>query len=170
MKIVHIHKDDTMDEINVEDIDRLVDYSKSQGEGNIQCLYMWKYECNRIYCYGWYDGELGFETKHELPPGGMSKFLTDDSSCQTLYGDMFVVKMSSDGTLIDFDISEYGEFYHVSSGGCSDISECEEEEVEEETSAEESEYDDDEEEELIFEPSPSPYKGELDEDTYEYEI
>ena len=25
---------------------------------------------NIITCYGWYDGEAGFENKHELPHGG----------------------------------------------------------------------------------------------------
>lgn len=169
MKVVHIHKEDTMDEIDVTGVHELIDRAKSQGDGLFQCLYVWKYEGYLIQCYGWYDGEPGFETKHELPPGGGSKFLTEDSSSQMLFGDLFLVKMDLDGALANFDVSEYGEFYHVSSGGCSDISDSEDEEEEHVTTEEESEDDEEEEEELLFEPS-EPYQGELEEDTHEYKI
>ena len=30
----------------------------------------------RLICYGWYDGEAGFENKHDLPSGGNHDSLT----------------------------------------------------------------------------------------------
>ena len=121
MKVVHIYKDDTMDELTIENVDDLLKHSKSQGEGVLQSLYHWKYSEASIHCYGWYDGEAGFENKHELPPGGTSGFLSEDSSTQLLFGDIFILKYTKD-SLQDFDISEYGEFYNLSFGGFSDLS------------------------------------------------
>ena len=177
MKAVHIYKDDKMDEIAITSSSELNEFAKSQGEGTLQSLYTWKYEQNIIHCYGWYDGEYGFENKHELPPGGKSKFLTEDSSSQLLFGDIFIVKYDGKGSLTNIDIGDYGEFYHVSFGGFSDISDescedSEEEDVLKDTFLEESdveEFEDDEYgEEKEEEKDEDMYEGELDEDTYEY--
>jgi hypothetical protein len=97
--------------------------SKSQGEGHIRLLYEWSYEDNVISCYGWYDGEAGFENKHELPPSGNSKFLEEDSSVALLFGDVFLCMESHSkgaNSFCDFDISMYSEFFHNVNEGFDD--------------------------------------------------
>ena len=84
MKFIHIFKDGKMDEIEYKDkkynekkiIKYLNKISKSQGSTDIRKLYSWEYDNKTILCYGWYDGEHGFENKHELPPNGVSNFLS----------------------------------------------------------------------------------------------
>ena len=173
MKVVHIYKDDTMDEVQITSSKELLSCAKSQGEGSLQSLYTWKYEDNIIHCYGWYDGENGFENKHELPPGGKSKFLTEDSSSQLLFGDIFILKYRESGPLMDLDIGDYGEFYHVSFGGFSDISDEDSyEESEDEIDnliGDSDENMEEEDNECIHEDKYDEiYDGELDEDTHEY--
>ena len=95
MKIVQIHKDDTMEELqikcNLRSIKgKLKKSSKCQGNDNIKELYYWNYENYKITCYSWYDGESGFENKHDLPPSGISSFLEEDSSEKLLFGDIFI--------------------------------------------------------------------------------
>ena len=88
--------------------------SKSQGNGDIKELYKWSHNGNIIKCFSWYDGEAGFENKHDLPPGGNSSFLDDDSSVQLLYGDIFLVLFDKDkDKFIDFQVSDYSVFYNL---------------------------------------------------------
>ena len=118
MKFIHIFKDDKMDEINYKDkkineikiIKYLSKISKSQGTGDIKKLYTWEYENSSIICYGWYDGENGFENKHELPKSGNSEFIEEDSSIKKIYGDIFIFKYQNDN-YIDISISDYSVFY-----------------------------------------------------------
>ena len=131
MKCVHIYKDGTMDEldlsfrktkskINFKNINSyLMKYSKSQGEGDIKELYKWSHESNTIKCFSWYDGEAGFENKHDLPPGGNSSFLDEDSSVQLLFGDIFLI-ISEGDKILDFQVSDYGVFYNLMFGGFDD--------------------------------------------------
>ena len=103
MKCVQIHKDGTMDDldislkklktlINLKNCCKIIVKSaKSQGNNSLQELYKWSYEGTSIHCYGWWDGEAGFENKHELPPGGKSNFLEEDSSVKLLFGDILAV-------------------------------------------------------------------------------
>lgn len=124
MKVVQIFCDGSMDEIDIspKNIEGdLIDKSKSLGEGDIRFLYSWTYEGSKIECYGWFDGEAGFENKHELPPSGNSNFL-DESSCQLLFGDLFLVLKTGD-TYKSLDVGEYSEFYSYVHGGFDD---CEE--------------------------------------------
>jgi len=172
MKVVQIHKDDTMDEVQVTSEKELVSHTKSQGEGQITCLYTWKYEDHLIRCYGWYDGEAGFENKHELPPGGASTFIHEDSSIQLLYGDLFLMKCEMSSEMTDFDISEYSEFYNLSFGGFEELDDedmedtsCEEEE-DELSEASDTDY-----QEIIDVQETEPEisgEGELEEDTHVY--
>ena len=89
-----------MDEINISDkrlnekklIKHFNKLSKSQGSGLIKKLYTWDYEDNKIICYGWYDGEDGFENIHDLPSGGNSDFIEEDSLLKKIYGDIFILK------------------------------------------------------------------------------
>ena len=93
-KCVQILKDGTMDELIIKNkklnnISKFLTKSaKSQGNNSIQKLYTWKYENKLILCYSWYDGEAGFENKHDLPTGGKSDFLEEDSSVKILFGDI----------------------------------------------------------------------------------
>ena len=88
MKFIHIFKDGKMDEMEFTDKKcnekKLIKYfnkiSKSQGAGDIKKLYSWNYDNFIIMCYGWYDGENGFENNHDLPQSGSSDFIDEDSS------------------------------------------------------------------------------------------
>ena len=134
MKVVQVLKDGSMDETDLPELStqlskRLVKCSKSQGSCSFKELYEWVYGETIVRCYGWYDGDAGFENKHDLPPGGKSRFLDEDSSVQLLFGDLFMVRFRGTA-ILDFDISEYGEFYNLLFGGfddCSDTSSTEEE-------------------------------------------
>ena len=115
MKVVQIKRDGSMDDVeckfNQKNICKtLTDISKSCGNDSIKLLYTWKYEHYGILCYGWYDGEAGFENKHDLPPAGNSNFLETDSSEQLLFGDLFIVK--KDNKYLSLEVSDYGEFYN----------------------------------------------------------
>ena len=76
VKIVQICKDGSMDEHVIESKalksieTKLVSLSHSQGSSSFKELYQWSYKGGFLRCYGWYDGDAGFENKHELPPGG----------------------------------------------------------------------------------------------------
>lgn len=115
MKCIHIFKDGKMDEINYKskniNENKLVNYfnkiSKSQGIGDIKKLYTWHFDDSKIICYGWYDGDNGFENKHELPQSGISDFIDEDSSIKNLYGDIFIIKDKN----LDINISDYSVFY-----------------------------------------------------------
>ena len=148
MKFIHIFKDGKMDELNYNEkkinekkiVKHFNKISRSQGSGDIKKLYSWMFDNSIIMCYGWYDGENGFENNHELPQSGISDFIDEDSSFKKLYGDLFILK--SDYT--DITISDYSVFY---SNQCGDYSDYEEDSISEgsiDTDVEEDEnlYDD----------------------------
>ena len=145
MKIVQICKDNTMNEIEgkftLKNISsKLTKASITQGNDSLKELYYWNYENSKIICYSWYDGDTGFENKHDLPLGGTSSFLDEDSSEKLLFGDIFICKLQ-DNKLCDFDISNYGEFYNINFG---DFEDCE-------SSSENEDYGNEEEEEGVNE-------------------
>jgi len=143
MKLVLIKKDGTMDDINITTkkniITSLTKVCNSQGNNDLKLLYTWIYEKSEVHCYGWYDGENGFENKHDLPPSGKTTFLDSDSSEQLLFGDIFILKMEN-GKYCNFEISDYGEFYNLSFGGFDD---CESMDDNDSLVGEEEEIDDD---------------------------
>lgn len=118
MKFIHIFRDGKMDEItyNEKKINekKLLNYfnkiSKSQGSCSIKKLYSWDYNNYKIICYGWYDGENGFENNHGLPNFGTSEFIEEDSSLKKLYGDIFIIKINNN-KYFDITVSEYSVFY-----------------------------------------------------------
>ena len=75
---------------------------------------------NFIRCYGWYDGEPGFENKHDLAPNGSSTFLEEDSSSKLLFGDLFIVCMDDKKIYKDFTVSDYSLFYEEINEGFDD--------------------------------------------------
>jgi hypothetical protein len=146
MKLIQIFKDGRMDEINykgktVEKFFHKI--SKSQGSGDIKKLYTWEYDNSKIICYGWYDGEYGFENVHDLPQSGKSEFIEEDSSIKKLFGDIFILKYNVN--YLDINISEYSVFYSdqyddFGDYNSEDIVEEEEEETEEYTNDLQEEY------------------------------
>ena len=100
MKIVRINVDGTMNDLDItlkkkSILKVLEEKSSSKGNTNFAELYKWNYEGKEVVCYGWYDGEAGFENKHDLPPSGSSSFIETDSSEQLLFGDIFIVKIKA---------------------------------------------------------------------------
>jgi len=108
--------------------------SPSKGNSDIKELYKWIYNGNTIKCYGWYDGEAGFENKHDLIPNGNSSFLEENSSEKLLFGDIFILCFKKE-KIIDYCVSDYAELYNFIFDGfddCSDEENISEEEDEEE--------------------------------------
>ena len=113
MLCVQIFRDDKMKEVKVKGSNIVKSLTKLSVYNNtIKELYSWECENITTKCYGCYDGDAGFENKHELPPNGVSNFLEEDSSEKLLFGDLFILRMNN-GKLIDTSISDYGEFYNL---------------------------------------------------------
>tara|TARA_B100001248_G_C27394458_1_gene464538 strand:+ start:2475 stop:2969 length:495 start_codon:yes stop_codon:yes gene_type:complete len=130
MLCVQIFKDDTMKEVKVKGNNILKSLTKlAVNNDSISELYSWNYENITTKCYGSYDGDAGFENKHELPPNGVSTFLEEDSSEKLLFGDLFILRFK-DNKLLNTSISDYGEFYNLM---FNDFDECltEEESIDE---------------------------------------
>lgn len=144
MIIIRINKDGSMDELNLKlpknPINVLNKNKVSSGNDELKELYMWKYDSKIIKCYGWYDGEAGFENKHELAPNGSSSFLEEDSSSQLLFGDIFIVAFQGD-KYTDFCVSDYGMFFEIMNDGFDDIdSEDSDDGYDEESFSEDEDY------------------------------
>ena len=173
MKVVRILKDGSMNEIDLKSVTIkncckvFLKESKSQGNNDLKELYQWKYEDSTIHCYGWYDGEPGFENKHDMIPGGISNFLEEDSSVQLLFGDIFLIKTVK-SKIKAFDVSEYSEFYNIMFGGFDD---CDTDTLSDElnTESEDEDFEPDSEEELEEEyENVKVNADELNEDTTDY--
>ena len=147
MKIIRINKDGTMNELDIKlpknPINVLNKNKVSSGNDALKELYMWKYDTKIVKCYGWYDGEAGFENKHELAPNGSSSFLEEDSSAQLLFGDIFILA-TEDNKFCDFCVSDYGMFFEIMNDGFVDIdSESSDDGYDEESHSEDEDYIDD---------------------------
>ena len=169
MKLIHIQKNDNMDDIDIKLLNfknissKLNKISKYQGQGTIKQLYYWNYNNYQIHCYGWYDGESGFENNHELPPGGSSSFLEEDSSEKLLFGDLFLIKVK-DNKIYDFDIPECGEFYNIHLSNFEDCDSDNESEISENNDIDNNNDEETEEEYEIIDNS----DDELENDNYNY--
>ena len=146
MKIIRIKIDDTMNEISVDlkkstVLKKLNHLAISKGSSQIRELYSWTYQSKQLTCYGWYDGDSGFENKHELLPNGISNFLEQESSEILLFGDIFLVCLKNK-KYIDIDVSEYSEIYEFICGGFDDCNSSDESNLSDESNEED--YDDDE--------------------------
>ena len=155
MKIIRINCDGTMNDITIDTSNKknvsksLNKNSISKGEGDIKELYRWKVNNgnSEITCYGWCEGQAGFENKHDLPPSGISDFIDDEDSSDNklLYGDIFIL-LSSNGTLKDIDVSSYANHYEVLFEGFDDCNTSDDElSEEEEYNEEDKKFIDDEE-------------------------
>lgn len=136
MRFVRINTDDTMNEISMDQpkqiVPALTQLANSCGDSKLQQLYSWNFNGDIIYCYGWYEGEAGFENRHDLIPGGISDFLDEDSSEKLLFGDIFLVKKNKQKKLVDFLVSDYAAMYSELFEGFDDCGSDDEEEGEEE--------------------------------------
>ena len=78
MKVVRVKIDGTMDELSItktKSIMKSLDsVSISKGTSQFKLLYEWNLDMKVYECYGWFDGDAGFENKHELVPNGNSSF------------------------------------------------------------------------------------------------
>ena len=121
MKLIRINYDGSMNDISINTkitpknvVKMLNKNSVSLGEGDMKELYKWRVDNGNsdISCYGWCDGNAGFENKHDLPPSGMSNFIDDEDSSDTkiLFGDIFIT-LSSKGVFKDIDVSNYANYY-----------------------------------------------------------
>ena len=136
-----------MNEINIKCNEKnicslLTKNSNSKGEGNIKELYSWIYENNNIKCFGWFDGDAGFENKHELPPSGHSSFLEEDSSSKLLFGDLFIIFYDNNDKIKNYSISEYSCFYDFINEGFDDCNNDDDDDDDESDDDEEEEDDD----------------------------
>ena len=131
MKIIRINKNGSMNELDLKIpkncLNVLKKNSISCGNGNIKELYFWKYDEKNIKCYGWYDGESGFENKHELAPNGTSSFLEEDSSSKLLFGDLFILCIDNEKIYQNFGVDDYSMFYDIINEGFDDCSDSEDE-------------------------------------------
>jgi len=115
MNIIRINKDGSMNDLSVKInkknvLSILKKETLSSGNNNIKELYYWLYDNKHIRCYGWYDGDCGFENKHDLIPNGTSSFLEEDSSDKLLFGDIFIIAFDND-KIVDFCVSDYAILY-----------------------------------------------------------
>lgn len=174
MKIVRVKIDGTMDELSItknKNITKTLDsLSISKGTSQFKLLYEWKHDMKVYECYGWFDGDAGFENKHELIPNGNSSFLEENSSEILLFGDIFILCKQND-KYINLDISSYGETFSLLCD-CFDYCETTDEEDDEELEEEMPNTDDEDfivndEEEITTDES---YSGEedLESDDNEY--
>ena len=118
MKLVRINKDGSMNDLEIKlkknsILSQLSKKSLSKGNGDICELYKWCYDGNNIVCYGWYDGDAGFENKHELIPNGSSSFLDENSSEKLLFGDLFLVCYNNKDKILDYCVTDYAEYYNI---------------------------------------------------------
>jgi len=147
MKIIRINKNGSMNELNLKIpkncLNVLKKNSISCGNGSIKELYFWKYDDKNIKCYGWYDGESGFENKHELAPNGTSTFLEEDSSSKLLFGDLFILCLDAEKKYNDFGVDDYSMFYDIINEGFDDCSDSGDEDSFDSEEDEEDEEDED---------------------------
>jgi len=115
MKIISINADNTMKEINIKNKkikNELTDITNTRGSGDIELLYYWNYNNNKILCYGWIDGDESLINKHKLPISGISEITDISSETIKLYGNIYIICNCNNKT-INYSISEYGEFYFI---------------------------------------------------------
>ena len=180
MKLIRINSDGTMNDISIDTklskkniVKQLSKHSLSKGDGDMNELYRWKVDGNHdLLCYGWYDGQAGFENKHDLPPSGISKIIDEEDSSdkKLLFGDIFIV-FSKNDTFIDIDVSAYANYYEVLFEGFDDCN-TSDDDISDEEELEDIEFiNDDDEDDINEESDDSDYDNsieELDEDDNEY--
>ena len=170
MKVVQIFKNGDMCDLECKFTKKnilktLTLNSKSTGNDSLKLLYTWNVGNTEIVCYGWYDGEAGFENKHDLPPSGLSSFIETDSSVKLLFGDIFIVRTCK-GKYSQLNITDYSDYYNQLFGGFDECNSSDNESLSEEE--EDEDYKTEEEESTEEEEDLSENENELEEDLTEY--
>ena len=106
MKVILIKVDSSMEEIDVDDINKL------STSNDIQLLYYWNYNNWVINCYGNYINNNSIISNHKLPAGGISNVINDDSYTYDIYGNIYLACFQNN-KLINYYISEYGNFHYI---------------------------------------------------------
>ena len=167
MILIRINIDGTMNDINIKNITlkNIENSAISKGTTEFKKLYNWIHNNTEIQCYGWYDGEPGFENKHDLIPGGNSSFLCDEDS-----SDIFLTSMNrKTKKYTNFCVADYGIIYEHFFEGFDDCeSEGEEDSESEEETIEDKKFINDNKEEDIGSISSNDSDEELNEDLEEY--
>ena len=114
MKIVCIKPDNKMYELNInknvtKDLNNL---DNAKGDGDIECVFNWIHDNNKIDIYGWLSGEKNLKNDHTLPPSGLSHIIDENSEDTVFYGNIYVV-CSKKEKYIDYHIHDYGNFYYI---------------------------------------------------------
>ena len=106
MKVILIRVDNSMEEIDIDDINKL------STNNDLQILYYWNYNNLVIKCYGYYINDSSIISNHKLPAGGLSNIIDDDSYIYDIYGNIYIVCIQND-EIINYYISEYGNFHYI---------------------------------------------------------
>ena len=177
MKLIRINNDGTMNDISIDTklskktlLKTLTKNSISKGNGDINLLYKWKvYDNCELLCYGWYDGQAGFENKHDLPPSGISDFIDDEdgSDQKLLFGDIFILLKSTD-SFKDIDVTTYANYYEVLFDGFDDCNTSDDEISEEENDEDKEFINDNDSDEISDNDSSYNSVEELDIDENDY--
>ena len=128
MSIIRINTNGSMDDLILENIksknllSKLNKLSKNINNEKLKELYYWKINNKLIKCYGYYEGEPGFENKHDLIPNGISSFLEEESSEILLFGDIFIVCFNNKNEIDDYSVSDYAMLYEELYDGFDDCS------------------------------------------------
>ncbi len=141
MKFVRINTDGSLDNLTMNKptkhiIKCLEKYITSKGTTELQELYRWTYEDKIILCYGWYDGDAGFENEHNLIPNGNSPFLEEESSEKLLFGNIFLFAKTLDDKYTHFTKKNYEDAYNALFEGfddCDDDSDDVDDNIDEDT-------------------------------------
>lgn len=111
MKIICINTDNTMEEI---DIDTSIDtFLSDTNIEDIQLLYYWNYGNIKIKCYGLYLDNYSNLNSHSLPSNGISPTLDENSDNIILSDKIYICAFNKKENLVDYCISDYGNFYYV---------------------------------------------------------
>ena len=111
MKIIKITTDNAMEEIDINT--SIESYLAKCEIEEIQLLYYWNYENKIIKCYGLYIENYSNINSHSLPPNGISSILEEDSDNIILTNNIYVCAFDTNNNLVDFYISDYGNFYYI---------------------------------------------------------
>lgn len=129
MNIIRINNNGSMNDLKINKLSNQNIISKLNKLSNINNekikeLYYWKNNSHIIKCYGYYEGNAGFENKHDLLPNGNSTFLEEESSEILLFGDIFIVCFNKN-EIVNFSVSDYGILYEELYEGFDDCSSSE---------------------------------------------
>tara|TARA_B100001094_G_scaffold326431_1_gene382578 strand:- start:674 stop:1213 length:540 start_codon:yes stop_codon:yes gene_type:complete len=127
MNIVRINNNGSMNDLKInkpssQNIILKLNKLSNINDEKIKELYYWKNNSHLIKCYGYYEGDAGFENKHDLLPNGNSTFLEEESSEILLFGDIFIVCFNNKNEIINFSVSDYGMLYEELYDGFDDCS------------------------------------------------